>query len=225
LIGGEDAHLHRLLSDVLAESGIELGAGSKPPDIVLAVVEGSGSEALSALLSQARRVAGSSPIVALLPIGDDRLAKRSIQLGAHGCWSLDTPLSLLRSLISTLLPELVKEAGATQRGGAVADERTFRLGPASRALIELLRAQNPPGIYPRPTVEADAEERIERAVRQDLAWQRMNSRQVPDSFRFGVHARLEVTLMRLDAQAASQIERAIQTDLDAGIGAKPVEQA
>lgn len=213
-VGPEDPQLYGLLSDVLGEAGIELNVRPpEHPDVVLAAVHGSSIDAVSAVLSSARQLAQQAPVIALLPIGDDRLAQRCIQLGAQGCWALDTPLSLLRSLLGTMVA--LPSASSAPRGRlGRSSEHNFRLGPQARALLGVLREQHAPGSYPQPTVGQDAEERIERAVRKDLAWQRMNAREVPESFTFGVHARLEVTLMRLDAHATSLIERAVQADLD-----------
>lgn len=215
-MGGDDPQLFRLLSDVLSEAHIDLSTRPpKHPDVVLTVIDGSSFDSVSTCVSNARRIAELAPVIALLPIGDDRLAKRCIQLGVQGCWALDTPLSLLQSLLKTMVLAPSMAPSAPRGRLTLSGEANFRLGPQASALLGVLREQNLPDQYPNPNVVHDAEQRIERAVKQDLAWQRMNSREVPDSFRFGVHARLEVTLMRLDANATSLLERAIQADIDA----------
>lgn len=226
LVGGDDPHLYRLLSDVLSEAQIELpSAAPTKPDVVLTVIDGSSIDSVTACISTARDLAADAPVIALLPIGDDRLAKRCIQLGVQGCWALDTPLSLLGSLLTTLVVSLTPPPNVHRGRLTLSGESNFKLGPQARALLGVLREQNLPERYPNPTVGPDAEERIERAVKQDLAWQRVNARELPDAFRFGVHARLEVTLMRLTAHATSLIERAIQADIDAASLAAPRERS
>jgi hypothetical protein len=49
------------------------------------------------LFGRAHAVAAGAPIVAILPFSDERMVRRSVAFGANVCYSLDTPLSQLKS--------------------------------------------------------------------------------------------------------------------------------
>lgn len=103
LVGDGDGRVHELLSDVLADLELELTSGLTSgggPDLVLAVV---GKSELTAVVAEARRLAGSAPVVAIVPIGDARRLRASITSGADAAHALDAPLARLTAEVLALL--------------------------------------------------------------------------------------------------------------------------
>ncbi|HET9449785.1 MAG TPA: DNA-binding response regulator [Aggregicoccus sp.] len=109
---GTDAPLTALLADVLRDEGVRLAPPGAGADVVLALV--GRSEALAPVL---RRAVG--PVIVLLPFADERLQRRALELGAHGCFALGRPLAELRALVRGALegPDFEGDAArSTARG-------------------------------------------------------------------------------------------------------------
>jgi len=200
VVGSTPDGLERLLEDVLDEVGIRLEISPAPDEaeIVFALVRREDVVATICGLKQR----GAQRIMALLPVRDDRVARRAIDAGAHACYSLDAPVERLSFLALTVLADSKQEPRPP----------LFRLGARGREVVQELRvfaARQPDATY---RLYRDAEERLESAIRGDYG------RRVPRPFRFGLHARLETTLMRLDALAVERLERAIDLDLAEELG-------
>lgn len=99
LVGDGDGSVRELLRDVLGDLELELGSQA-PPDLVLAVV---GKRELAAVVAEARRLAGSAPVLAILPIGDARRVRASLASGADAAHALDAPLASLTREVLALL--------------------------------------------------------------------------------------------------------------------------
>lgn len=201
LVGDVPRGLERLLADVLEDAGLtlELVPGAGEAELVFAVF---GREQAAATLFTLRQK-GARRVLALLPMQDNRAARRALEAGADLCFALDAPLERLGVAILALL---AGPAPPKREGGA------FALGPRARRVLRELRAfsrRQPAPIY---RVELDAERRLEAAIRADCA------RRPLRPFRFGVRARLEVALMRLDVLATERLERAVDADLDGDLG-------
>jgi hypothetical protein len=203
MVGDSEPGLERLLADVMAETDLDLvleGAADSTEIVFAVVTRGD----VVSVIQEVRKHAPNAPIIALISIRDDRLARRTIDCGAQACWSLDTGLDLLRF-------QLVTQLGAQRRASPVStfdSADLFVLGPRARAVVADLRGSALPHAYPRRAVGRDAEERLEAALRADFG------HSPPSPFRIGIYARLELTLMRLDAAAIDQVEQAIQADLE-----------
>jgi hypothetical protein len=99
LVGDGDGRVQELLRDVLGDLELELTSGGAP-DLVLAVV---GKSELTAVVAEARRLAGSAPVLAIVPIGDARRLRASITSGADAAHALDAPLARLTGEVLALL--------------------------------------------------------------------------------------------------------------------------
>jgi hypothetical protein len=175
---------------------LELCSLASRPQLVFAVVS---RDDVVEVVCRAKRAA-PAPLVAILSIGDERLARRAVDAGAQACWSLDTPLELLEFHLLSLL-----SSGAT----TVTENRSapiFVLGTRARAVLVDLRERSRANLYPRQRVPPDAESRLESAIRADAARQR-------SPFEFGIHARLELTLMRLEPHDIARLAQAIEADV------------
>ncbi|MBK7857898.1 MAG: response regulator [Archangiaceae bacterium] len=111
MLVGDSELFEELLVDLLRDLGIELErAEGSPPELVFAVVrEGDFFHVLAA----ARRVCGGSPVVAVLPLRDERLVERAYLAGATRVCALDGPLDALRLACSAAV---VSGAGAQVEG-------------------------------------------------------------------------------------------------------------
>jgi hypothetical protein len=89
---GTDAPLTALLADVLRDEGVRLAAPGAGADVVLALV--GRAEALGPVLRR-----GAAPVIVLLPFAEERLQRRALELGAHGCFALGRPLAELSALV------------------------------------------------------------------------------------------------------------------------------
>lgn len=102
LVGESGRPLIELLSDVLddVDVAVDLDEGGAPglrgaaPDLVLVMVD---RNDLANLFGRARAIAAGAPVVAILPLHDERLARQLVAFGASGCYSLDTPIERLKS--------------------------------------------------------------------------------------------------------------------------------
>jgi hypothetical protein len=90
---GAEASLTALLADVLQDEGVALVPAGAPADVVLALV--GRAEALAPALQRAQ----GAPLIFLLPFADERVQRRALELGAHGCFALGEPLAGLRALV------------------------------------------------------------------------------------------------------------------------------
>jgi hypothetical protein len=181
IVGRGRSALGILLSEVLRELDVGL-CDRDDVDLILALIT---HEDVAEVIPPHPRAS----VIAILPVGDERLAKRAIACGAAACWALDTSLDLLRALLRTV----------PTRGSETA--WLPALGTRVRALLASLRTSG--GDYPRHAIPRDAEPRLHRALLRDGNW----------ASRLGTYARLEATLMRLDAEQVSELEAAIQADL------------
>lgn len=106
LLLGASAPLGELVSDALAEVGIEVHPSAPPtaprPDVVLVYVE----RALSPwrALQWARDEAPGALVVLLVPFDDQRLLALATRAGADGCYALGQSLERLYALLARLLP-------------------------------------------------------------------------------------------------------------------------
>lgn len=91
-VGAFDLALRTLLLEVLEFEAAE------PPQLVFAMV---GPLDPFRVLRAARALGPSDvPIIAILSLADDQLARRAVLAGARSCWPLDTSLELLRAQIA-----------------------------------------------------------------------------------------------------------------------------
>ena len=104
LLGASDESLRSVLREVLDELGIALDCSINilNPDLVLADV---GEEDPAKVLAAARLLARHAPILAILPIQDERLAAQAHALGATACFAMGMPLDDLRATVEQLLLE------------------------------------------------------------------------------------------------------------------------
>jgi len=101
LVGSVDASLRALLEDVLE---IEFVHAEHCPDLVFAIV---GLRDAFRVLAAAQEAARQrAPIVAILPIADERLSRRALLAGARFCWPLDGSLHSLRAALARVIPTL-----------------------------------------------------------------------------------------------------------------------
>lgn len=201
LAGDVPRGLERLLADVLEDAGLTLELVPRAGDAELVFAVLGREPAVGTLVGL--RQEGARRLLALLPMHDDRAARRALEAGADLCFALDTPLERLGVAISGLL---AGPAPPRQAGDA------FALGPRARRVLGELRAfarRQPTPIY---RIAADAERRLEAAIRADGGGRRARP------FRLGERARLEVARMRLDVLAVERLERAVEADLDGDLG-------
>jgi hypothetical protein len=194
LLGHRGAALERLFVDLLGELGYaaELVAATANPSLVFVMV--TPEEAVQAVDAAKEHDAA---VIALFALTNDRAARRALERGAAACYALDTPLDRLRDAMEWAL---------TMRSGG---KRTrFSLGP--RARLQIAVAREAAAALPTPPywLHDDTFHRVESAIRVDLA-----TGEPTDPFRLGVHARLEITLMRLSPSAIAALEAAIDEDL------------
>ena len=105
IVGRCDPRLRDLIADVLRDLGVEISDApvlGDPPAVVLAVAERAN---LTAVLDLAKAVAGRGPILAVVPLEDERLEHAAASQGAHACYTLGAPLGRLRALVAKLLGE------------------------------------------------------------------------------------------------------------------------
>ena len=95
--------LSNLIADVMSELEMDLVlADDPPPDVVFAVV---GPSDVTQVILGARARNPTARIMAILPVSDERLARRAIDCGAATHYDMDTPLSRLTFAILALLNE------------------------------------------------------------------------------------------------------------------------
>lgn len=95
-LGGQDESFLAFMADSLADLNIDFlphSGSAEPPDVVFALLRG---EDMVSVLAEAKRAAGGAPLIGVLPIADERLARRALVEGAHECCSLDGPLQNVR---------------------------------------------------------------------------------------------------------------------------------
>lgn len=110
-LGAVDDALRALVRDVLGDQGLRIYFAPRwhhAPDLVLAGVR---QWDVTAVMSSARQVAGAVPILAILPINDERLVQLACAAGAWACFALDTPLARLKECVGGLV------AARAPRGG------------------------------------------------------------------------------------------------------------
>jgi hypothetical protein len=91
---GDSELFQGLLVDVLRDLRVEVDVITEGrPDLVFAVVR---EADVSQVLGLAKKVAFGAPVVAVLPMRDDRLARAAILSGASNLCSLDGPIDVLR---------------------------------------------------------------------------------------------------------------------------------
>jgi hypothetical protein len=102
LVGTCDPPLAAVISEVVGELGATLDTELRDlsPALVLAVV---GPDDVVQVLTAARLLAGSAPVIAVMAIGDDRVIERALTCGAAVCHALDTPFGRLRMALGSLL--------------------------------------------------------------------------------------------------------------------------
>jgi hypothetical protein len=107
VVGEAEPALHALLADVLADvplavspAGAAADEAARPPRVILAI----GDRArLDELIGQARQDGRGVPVVAVLPLFDERDARQAIAAGAAACCALDAPLGELTDAVRQLL--------------------------------------------------------------------------------------------------------------------------
>ena len=134
---------------------------------------------------------------------DGRVARRALDAGANLCFALDGPVERLSFLVLSLLANSTPAAKPAD---------LFRLGARTREVLQELRVFAARQREPTYRLPGDAEDRLQSAIRTDYGRAR------PRPFRFGINGRLETTAMRLDALAVERLERAIQADIEGGLG-------
>jgi len=101
LVGGMIEPLRLLLEDVLTDGGVRYELTSQPGGCDVVIVMVNGGEDLH-VIAEAHALRADVPLLAVLPFGDDDLARRVLLGGAQGWFSLDTPLALLRASLDKL---------------------------------------------------------------------------------------------------------------------------
>ncbi|MCC6994579.1 MAG: DNA-binding response regulator [Deltaproteobacteria bacterium] len=100
-LGPDEPALRLLLTDVLGEVGLDLELGGRSRGtVVLALVYVESMAACEAL--EADLLGIDVPVLALLPVMEDRLCRRACERGAAACYALGTPLDNLRSIVRSL---------------------------------------------------------------------------------------------------------------------------
>jgi len=104
-LGPDDAALRVLLADVLGELGLDLEfepalRGGGAGELVLALVYVESMAACEALEADVLRA--GVPVLALLPVMEERLCRRACERGAAACYALGTPLDNLRAIVRSL---------------------------------------------------------------------------------------------------------------------------
>lgn len=201
LVGAAPSGFDRLLADVLEDVGLTLELVARPEDADVAFPLVQRDDVVATICGLKQR--GVGLILAVLSVRDDRVARRAIDAGANVCHTLDSPVERLGFLVLTLLASSTKPARPVDQ---------LRLGARAREVLHELRVFAARAAEPTYRIYGDAEKRLESAVRADYGRAR------PRPFRFGICARLETTLMRLDAIAVERLERAIDADLAGDLG-------
>lgn len=100
-LGPDDVALRVLLADVLDELGLDLDLGDRGAGkLVLALVYVESMAACEALEAEVLRA--NVPVLALLPVMEERLCRRACERGAAACYALGTPLDNLRAIVRAL---------------------------------------------------------------------------------------------------------------------------
>ena len=98
-VGTIEDSLQSLLEDVLE---VEIVNVARDPDLVFAII---GPRDPFRVLAAAQVAARhQAPIIAILPIADERLSRRALVAGARFCWPLDGSLQSLRAAFLDVLP-------------------------------------------------------------------------------------------------------------------------
>ena len=104
-LGPDDTALRLLLADVLDEMALDLALvpglrGGTSDKVVLALVYVESMAACEALEAEVLRA--NVPVLALLPVMEERLCRRACERGAAACYALGTPLDNLRAIVRAL---------------------------------------------------------------------------------------------------------------------------
>jgi DNA-binding response OmpR family regulator len=213
-VGGTEASaLREILTDVLDEIGvkvmrpasIEARAGasrrSDRPDFVLAITR----QDDPSVVEDARRLADDASVLVVLARGT-RHRLRATSTAAELARDPEDPLLRVQAEVLRLLERLRRSAKPVRGSGSF-----FRIGERGRAAIAILRQRAlHGGAGPIPE---DAEARLERAIQLDLDMDRLRGTLAPaGAFTFGLHARVELTLLRLLTSEIGLLERAIRSD-------------
>jgi len=102
LVGEMIEPLRLLLEDVLTDSGLLYELTSQPRTCDLAIVMVNWGDERPVIAVARAALAGDTPLLAILPFGDDGLAQRALLSGAQGWFALDTPLPLLLAALLEL---------------------------------------------------------------------------------------------------------------------------
>lgn len=100
LVGWVDEELRSLFKDAL---DIELVEPDQAPDLVFAVI--ALRDPFRTLASAQAAGGPRTPIIAILPIADERLSRRALVAGAQFCWPLDGSLQTLRATLLGMVPD------------------------------------------------------------------------------------------------------------------------
>ena len=215
LVVDDQIEMVRLLADQLADVGytVELAGGggealavlrAPPFDLVITDLRMREVDGFD-ILEATREKTPFLPVIVMTAFGSGDTEAEALRRGAYHY--LAKPFQLKEVLA------YVERALNTRRLAADgADTSTFHLGTQARAAIAALRRRAAQGgVGPLPD---DVEGRLERAIQLDLRQERQRGAPSPHrSFTFGLHARVELTLLRLVSSEISLLERAIQGDL------------
>jgi hypothetical protein len=104
IVGLSDGALWLLLTDVLLDEGVAIARDEDEPgpDVVFAFV---GFDDVVAVLTQARATAGLAPVIAILPLDDERLSRQAKACGANAVYALNHSLQHLRRVLAAVLSE------------------------------------------------------------------------------------------------------------------------
>jgi hypothetical protein len=112
LAGGFTEPLTLLLHDVLTSSGLRYEL--TPAGVCdVAIVMVSWGEELHEIAA-ARALAGAAPLLAILPFDDEVMARRVVNLGAQGWFTLDAPLPQLLAVLVRLAGLPVADGSGAQ---------------------------------------------------------------------------------------------------------------
>jgi CheY-like chemotaxis protein len=223
MVGGAGAaHLQEILTELLDEIEVkvmkppatfrttlatEARAGTSRradrPDLVLAIAR---PDDLTTV-ADARRIAEDVPVLVILSRGAPHRPRGVGPASSEGARDPEGPLLRVQAEIVRLLE---------YRGQPTTPARSptilFRLGARGRAAMAALRQRALHG--GAGSIPADAETRLERAIQLDLDMDRLRGTPAPTgAFTFGLHARVELTLLRLLTSEIGLLERAIQGDI------------
>jgi DNA-binding response OmpR family regulator len=213
LVVDDQIEMVRLLADQLGDVGyaVELAGsgrealaalGERPVDLVITDLRMHDVDGFD-ILEAVREKEPFVPVIIMTAFGTSDIEAEAMRRGAYHY--LPKPFQLKEVLA------YVERALDTRRQVAESAD-AFLLGKNGRAAIAALRrrASQAGGAGPIPE---DTEDRLERAIQLDLHLERL--RGTPTSLRaftFGLHARVELTLLRLVSAEIARLERAIQSD-------------